>query len=72
MNEKTEEQQDRRELLRSAARNLALGGLCLASGGLIVRAVDGSCLGRSGHCRNCAKLADCKLPAAVATRKSDK
>ena len=70
MNEKTEEQQSRRELLRSAARYLALGGLCLASGGLIVRAVDGSCYRRSVHCGDCEKLARCELPAAVTSRKN--
>ena len=70
MNEKTNEQHSRRELLRGAARHLALGGLCLASGGLIARTVDGSCNRRSVHCRDCAKLAHCELPAAVASRKN--
>jgi len=70
----TAKRQSRREMFRSTLRHLALGGISLASAGLIARGAappaKGGCR-RSPACGNCAAIAHCKLPRALAARKDN-
>ena len=63
-----EREQSRREVLRSSLRYLALGGIWVVSAALIARepAMPGQrrCR-RPFSCRDCAALAECKLPRAA-------
>ena len=71
MNQPDEQPPDRRELLRSAARWLAGGGICLGSAGLIARSASTGTDDRcrvAGDCRDCAVLARCGLRQAAVTR----
>jgi hypothetical protein len=74
MNQRVEQQpQTRRELLCSAARCAALGGIAVFSAAMIVRgnpaAGEGECpLPQRATCSGCAALARCRLPAAAAAR----
>ena len=72
MHHTTAKRQSRREMLRSTLRYLALGGISLASAGLIARGAaspaQGGCR-RSPSCGNCAAITYCKLPQALAARK---
>ncbi|MEE8452895.1 MAG: hypothetical protein V3R99_13300 [Thermoguttaceae bacterium] len=73
MTRQQEQQHDRREMLRRSIRYMALGGIGIGSGTLIVRAArcpgdDGS--HRSLPCRECGSLARCELPSALRARES--
>ncbi len=73
MSQPAQRQPTRREVLRSSARYLALGGVTLMSAGLIAGrsgrwATD--CDRRLSACRDCAVLNDCRLAPAVAAKKS--
>lgn len=63
----------RREAIRAAARYLAAGGLLALSGRLAFRgrgnAGDGTCR-RAAACRACGALAGCRLPRAIAEKRS--
>jgi len=64
----------RREMFRSTARYLALGGISLLSAGLIAKGTTSSAGGRcrrSFDCRNCAAVAYCQLPPALSARSAN-
>jgi hypothetical protein len=71
MNDHTAKRPSRREILRSTLRYLGLGGICLGSAGLIARGAaspdQGGCRW-SPSCGDCAALADCTLPRALAAK----
>jgi hypothetical protein len=58
---------NRRELLTTSARYIALGGLAILSAGLILRRGGAACPQLPG-CRDCTALDRCDLPEAVAVR----
>ncbi|NQU21399.1 MAG: hypothetical protein HQ567_08960 [Candidatus Nealsonbacteria bacterium] len=68
MNRPDNQRPNRRELFRSVARYVALGGISLASVGLIWRGRSGRCR-RLPCCRECELLARCELPEAAAAKK---
>ena len=63
------EQKDitRREMLRSAGRYIALGGLVLGVGQLVGEGQDDVCESEK-RCSRCGALADCRLPEGIAAR----
>lgn len=66
-----QQQQSRREMLRSGVRYLALAGVSLLSAGLLVRGRGGSASDRcprSAPCRHCGALAKCRRPQALAAK----
>ena len=72
MHHTTAKRQSRREMFRSTLRYLALGGISLASAGLIARGVASSAAGgcrRSASCGDCEAIARCRLPQALAAKK---
>lgn len=73
MSEDAKRDESRRELLRSAVRWLAAGGLVLAGGRLVLRrrAPDGQshCV-RGGACQGCRVLRECGLPSAESARRA--
>ena len=72
MNHDAEPQPSRREMFRSAIRYLALGGISLASAGLIARGAasptQGGCRW-SPSCGDCEAITQCNLPQALAARR---
>ena len=64
-----QQEKNRREMFRTSARWLALGGIGLLSGGLIVRGSGKTAECRqSASCHDCATLARCTLPPAMTAR----
>lgn len=59
----------RRELLRTAGRNVALGLLGMLALALMRRRRAGGECANSGVCRGCAVLDRCRLPRAASTRR---
>ena len=67
---------DRREMFRTSARYLALGGIALISGGLIARTAGSPTrcgqLAQLASCSECAAMAGCTLAPALAAKRSSK
>ena len=63
----------RREMLRTSARRVVLGGIAVISGGLIVRtaALPGGCR-RSASCRGSEVLSRCTHGPAMAAKSNSK
>ena len=74
MNQPDSQRANRREMLRSAARYLALGGISVVSAGMIWRsriAADGAQCRRQSGCRECKLLGRCDLPQAIKAKDSN-
>ena len=75
MNHPTKPRQSRREMFRSSVRYLALGGVSLVCGRLILKVAESpaeeSCR-RPLACRDCAALAECRLAEALAAKKCNR
>ena len=72
--ETNEQRPNRREMVRSGLRYLALGGIAVFSAGLLLRdalAPGANRCRRSPCCRGCAVLADCRLPQAATARQGN-
>ena len=75
MQSRSEAGQSRREMFRSSARYMALGGLALLSAGLLARPRGSPARSRCRRavaCRRCAALANCRLPQALLAKKASK
>jgi len=59
--------ENRRVFLKGAARNSLLAGLAALTALLARRRKNDSCR-QSGACRGCARLPQCRLPAAASER----
>ena len=73
MSHTSAQQPSRREMVRSALRYLALGGISLTSAGLIARSVASSAAGGCPRspCGDCAAIDHCNLPQALAAKRDD-
>ncbi|MGB2819543.1 MAG: hypothetical protein WBF17_01075 [Phycisphaerae bacterium] len=64
-----EKRLSRREFLRAAGRNVALGLLGAAAVALLLRRRGGQACGNGEWCRSCAALDRCRLPQATRTKR---
>jgi len=69
--DRTSRRTDRREFFRGMLRGIALGGMALGAGALVLRGrgaePDHTCVNR-GVCRGCPRLPGCGLPQALSAR----